>query len=473
MKNNSFCMLYEVVSLTCVLYSFISSCSFLLIGNIVLIEYFTYIFVNYKQNGTLWNFSFLFVSTLLLFNFGQVILLAYFQDTIFNLEYRIVINMFSEQQSFLALKYINAAFVSLSIATLLVAKPFKVNFNQYYDSEYILLKIAKPILWLTFPVKIVIDIITVVMSFTVGFEVASMTLQAVPNFIRSYGSISLVALALMLIATRSKPLVQKRWFYFILLYLAIMMFSGWRSQNVAFLLIVIYLYISTKQTNTRKKWPIYIVYGVFGYFILCFIQVVADMRTMNDRAFSDYLEAFEHAAFDGGYILLDSLREFGNTGYTAMCVVINYLNHYSPTYGMSYIYGWASILPNIGGLPGHLTEMGAFATQLQDKNMVLFEYSNIGGSCIGEFFYNFGLWGGVLFAFIIGCLIGKISITTSICISQKNFLPLIALIPLMYNTLYWIRDSFGHLSRDVVWAIAFCYFILNYITHKQYSKKIQ
>ena len=350
----------------------------------------------------------------------------------------------------------NIAFVSVALGTLLPSANYKQRRHKYNSIDYY--SLSKKIILLTFPIKIAIDIYTVYLSFTVGFVQASYWLQKFPNFIRSYGNISMVGIGLLIVALANKPQQQKKVFVSVLLYLAVLMLSGWRSENVAYLTAFAYLYLSTRPHIKLKN---IVIYAVVGYFVLCFVQVVGDMREASVRSVGGYSNMLSSVLFGGGVVFLDSLRELGNTGYTAECVLVNWLNHYDPSWGKSYVLGLSAIFPNITGLAGQLAESASFATQLQKHNMILAGYYNIGGSVLGEFFFNFGIFGGVIFAFFIGKLIGWFSDNSRKSLISGQYYFLFFAIPVMFATLYWVRDSFGHLIRDVVWGILLCIVIVN------------
>ncbi len=457
-RNNSIAIVQFIFgSIMAIIFSYCSMGDnmYMPIGIAVCIELLLYYISNRKIYKTLFNFSTLFISVLFVFHFGQLLLLSFFQDIIDEFSFRIVLNYYTDQQNCYALRIMNIAFVSIALGTLVLPKT-RIKNDKVITSQSILL-LSKKVIWVTFPIKLLIDLLTVFKSFTIGFEPTSMWLQSLPNFIRSFGNISMIGFGLLIVALADRPQKQKRLFMFVLGYLAMLMLSGWRSENVAYLVVFAYLYLSTRQ---RIKWKNILVYVIAGYFMLCFVQVVADMRESTDRSVAGYSDMLSTMIFGGGMVIFDSMRELGNTGYTAESVLINWLQHFDPSLGKSYFLGLTAILPNITGIAGELTTSAAFAIQLQDYNMVSSDYYNIGGSILGEFFFNFGVVGGVIFAFFIGRIIGWFSVNTRDSIKQRQYFFLIYSIPVMFATLYWVRDSFGHLIRDVVWGILLCIVIM-------------
>lgn len=460
-------ILYIVISVITIFYSYQGGRGnpYLPIAIAVCVELMAYLYANRAVKTTLLNFSTLFILLIFLFHFGQVLLIAFFPDMITLYSFRIVVDYFSDEQACYALRLMNIAFVSISLGTLLPSSTYKQKRNALKNINYHLL--AKKIIIFTFPFKLIIDLLTVYKSFTIGFEQTSQWLQSSPNFIRAFGNISMVGFGILIVTLSVQPQKQKKTFLFVLIYLAVLMLSGWRSENVAYLVIFAYLYLSTRP---KMKWKNIIIYAVAGYFMLCFVQVAADMRTSSDRSVAGYSDMMSTMLFGGGLLFFDAMRELGNTGYTAECVLINWLSNFDPSWGKSYILGLSAIFPNLTGLAGQLTEEATFATQLQDHNLVLTEYYNIGGSILGEFFFNFGVVGGIVFAFLVGKMIGWFSYNAHRSLRSGQYYFLIFAIPVMFALLYWVRDTFGHLIRDVVWAILLSLIILNSMKHKCTSK---
>lgn len=457
-------LLYVVISIIAIIYSYqgIGSNPYVPIAVSVCVEMAVYLYVNKVVKATLFNFSTLFILLIFLFHFGQLLLIAFFSDMITLFSFRIVVDYFSDIQACYALRLMNIAFVSISLGTLLPSSSYRPKFNALQKVNY--MQVAKRILIVTFPFKLIIDLLTVYNSFTMGFEQTSQWLQAVPNFIRAIGNISMVGFGILIVAMSINPQKQKKIFLFVIVYLSMLMLSGWRSENIAYFVTFAYLFLSTRP---RLKWKNILTYAVVGYFMLCFVQVAADMRTSSDRTMDGYTDMMSNMLFGGGLLIFDALRELGNTGYTAECVLVNWLSNFDPSWGKSYILGLFAIFPNLTGLAGKLTEEAAFASQLQEHNMVLTQYYNIGGSVLGEFFFNFGIVGGIVFSFFVGKILGWFSYNADRSLKSGQYVFLIFAVPVMFASLYWVRDTFGHLIRDVVWSILLSLIIINGMNKKR------
>lgn len=158
-------------------------------------------------------------------------------------------------------------------------------------------------------------------------------------------------------------------------------------------------------------------------------------------------------------IILEEMREYGQTGYTAIAVLTNWLTSHSPSYGKSYIYGISAIFPNVGGIMGKLTEESTFGLTIYRTPGILNSlYTNIGGNVLGEFFFNFGKIGGVIASTLLGVFIGKINSKVNKNIDEFNY-NIIYIIPVMFAVLYWIRDYFGSCIRDIIWGVMICWIV--------------
>ncbi|MPN01740.1 hypothetical protein SDC9_148951 [bioreactor metagenome] len=147
-------------------------------------------------------------------------------------------------------------------------------------------------------------------------------------------------------------------------------------------------------------------------------------------------------------------------------VINRWLPRYGPSYGDAFYLGWTAIIPNIPGIftwPGAITNLSCFSLKLQATGVLSSSYTNIGGSLIGELFFNFGFAGGAIFAVAFGVFIGLISGKCTYFLSSDNYHGFIRVIALMFATIYWVRDYFGGEIRVMVWGPLICYLIIHII----------
>ena len=332
--------------------------------------------------------------------------------------------------------------------------------EYFLSQEYDFSKIARDIIALTFPIKLVLDLLTLVVSIVYGGPYARSWLNSFPNVILYIGKISLIGFALLIICNKEKPSRQFRVFAFIEIYILIMMISGIRSENVGYLLVFLFLFLTSRKNKPRLFSVL--IYSFFGILSLFFVVAVGNFRLESDRSITSFLNILSNA-FTSENVLLSLLDNCGDTAYTSLCVICKWFPSHSPSYGSSYYLGWFSVLPNIPPiftLPGDITRQSYFAIKLQESGSLSSSYTNIGGSLIGEQLFNFGLIGGAISSFAIGSLIGIISRKYNVLSKFKHYYGMIFLIPAMFALVYWVRDYFGGGFREAIWGPLFCLLII-------------
>ena len=279
-------------------------------------------------------------------------------------------------------------------------------------------------------------------------------MNSVPYVFVTYGKISLVGFAMLIVSLKNNPKYQKKVFLFIILYILVMMVSGIRSENVGYLLVFIFLFFSSQ--NTRIPIFLVIIYGVLGILLLAFIIAVGKFRGA-EKSFSSFVEIFMNNLTKNN-VILSLFDTCGDTGYTTQEVINKWLPYYGCTHGDSFYIGWISIIPNIPKLftlPGDLTAKTYFALRLQQSGILNKNYTNIGGSLLGELFFNFGLFGGVIASIVVGILIGWVSKKVTKITEGYDYNFMITTIPIMFATIYWVRSYFGAEFRLIIWATVF------------------
>jgi hypothetical protein len=463
--NFLYLCMYMFVSFMCLIVTYNTSTTskkvFFILGVVCVIELVAFIWINAKICGQVLNFASLFVIILFIFNYGQVIMLAFFQD---NVEYVRLGLLFSSSTSFSALRLINFVFVAICQGVLIMEVfPIKAKKEYIIAQTYNVGKwkeVSKIIIYLTFPIKVGIDFTYVSMSITQGFVIAKTWLDSFPNVITAYGNISLIGIAMLVIVLKDNPRKQIRIFTFIILYFGIIMMSGIRSENVAYVCVFVLLFISSreKKINLIKR----IILGIMALFFLAFLIAVAQFRNVSQKGISSFMEVFSTALLEKN-VIFSALEEYGNTAYTAICVIVFWLEKYPLAYGKSYLLGLSAIFPSIFGVAGQVTRESHFALKLQEYGALTSSYKNIGGSVIGELFYNFGIYGGIIAALFLGLFIGYISKNVDFSLKNNRYEKIIYYIPVMFGTIYWIRDYFGGRIRECVWGVLFCFIIIKLI----------
>lgn len=463
-NKNSFIlsMMYLTIVSICSAFAFMSysdeHSKLCQLGIIVLIELLLFIFFNTKINGRAFNYASIFCAVIFVFNFGQLMIYTFFRSIYPHVRF---VNLMDGKAAIHGFQWMSLAFamVCMGILTFGMKLDYSIaNNNQTFVDNEEVVSLSKKVIGITFPVKLVIDVLCLLVSVTSGGTAARLWMNRVPYILVAYGKISLVGFALLLLALNNKPKSQKKVFYFIIFYILLMMVSGIRSENVGYLLVFIFLYFASQKKKIHI--PSLLIYGISGFLLLTFIVTVGDFRSA-DKSLSSLVNIFIDNMTKNN-VIFSLMDTCGDTGYTTQEVINRWLPVYGATHGDSFYVGWISIIPNIPGvftLPGDLTAKTYFALRLQSSGLLNSNYYNIGGSLLGELFFNFGLFGGVFASLLVGLVIGWTSKKTTDYIAINYIGGMIVFVPIMFATIYWVRSYFGGEFRIIVWAPLLIYLI--------------
>lgn len=321
-------------------------------------------------------------------------------------------------------------------------------------------KVVFGILLCTFPFKLFIDVACLYVFVTQGGLAAREWVNTFPNVLLFIGKVSLVGFAILLLLYKNNFKKQTILFLFLEAYILMAMVSGIRSENVGYMCVFALLYFASAKIKIKFRHVLLI--GVTGICLLAVIVTVGQQRIAEDKSLAAYWNVF------WGYLtrqnvifhLLDTL---GDTGYTAQCVLSKWLPEFGPTGGDSYILGSTAIIPNIPPFftwPGRMTEASCFPMRMQAAGTLSANYQNIGGSLLGELFFNFGVVGAILLALPFGIWIGSVSHKCTNYIKSNHYYGMIWIVPVMFAVLYWVRHYFGGQIREMVWGPVICLVVM-------------
>ena len=183
-------------------------------------------------------------------------------------------------------------------------------------------------------------------------------------------------------------------FWGVLLYKAFTMLSGSRQDKVCFLLIWIYIYYLIKNKLNIKKTLVLIIMSFLGFY---FISSIGAGRVNSDIEFGGFLSTINTFSYTIG----SSLSEFGSAFNTLVLAVKYTPFNISYGYGLSFVAAIVSCVPLLVARIPLLADKTIFITQLPGSI-----YHSLGGSFLGELFYNFS-WIGPVFCIFIGSILGK------------------------------------------------------------------
>lgn len=173
---------------------------------------------------------------------------------------------------------------------------------------------------------------------------------------------------------------------------------GNRSQPMAILLALVFIYISISKPKKIKIKPIHIVFGLLILLLLPYIAYIRN-STSNTNEYSNFIF----------YLLNDNpisylLAEFGGTILTLFTVIDIVPKIVSFSNGLTYLGSLTILLPFSTTIFG-----GYFSAHISvGETMNSFFGGGLGGSWIAELYFNFGYF-GILFVPIYSFCIKRIS----------------------------------------------------------------
>lgn len=459
MKNKFLVFIYLIVTLILNIVSVSSGNtddSLITVGYVSMFVLVLYLIFDYKINAR-FSFASLFVIVLFVFHFGQLMLLTFFSNVYSHIRFMLLLDT---KDALFGFRMMTMALSALCLGILFQTSRSRQNSHSLKYSGLNWESIAKNIIYATFPIKLALDLATLAISFIDGGEAARVFVNTFPNVVLFWGKISLLGFTLLLMAYKYKPGKQLWLFVGMMAYIMFMMLSGIRSENVGYLLVILFIYLQSRAQSLKLRTAV--IYGVLGFCALTFVVAAGKFRNYTDKGFDAFMELSGELLTEQN-VLLGLFDTCGDTGYTAIEVLNEWLPRNSPTYGDAYYKGIFAIFPNI--IPsvidfGAITEESACASRLQKSDVLESGYLNIGGSYFGEVFMNFGAYGGVFVCFLWGMFFGFISRNAVFAFNNEDMYSMILYISIMLAAVYWVRSHFGGGIREVVWDSLFGYYIV-------------
>lgn len=244
-------------------------------------------------------------------------------------------------------------------------------------------------------------------------------------------------------------------------YLVLTMLKGGRASQVVFLIALWFVYFKLVSQMTFKKGIIILAIGYIG---IVFLSVVGSIRKVGSEEYSQFSELFRDSL--GMQTLWDSLGEFGGTAIT-LCYSVMFFPKVAPfAHGVPYITSLMSLLPNIGGLLTGFQSKWIYVNQFPKA----YRYA-LGGSYIGELYYNFSFVGGIAAGLVLGVLIGIYSNSIDKAITERKWLKLSVFMIPFATLLIWIRGYFSDSVRQFVWISVFVMIIYYFIKMQRSGRK--
>lgn len=216
-----------------------------------------------------------------------------------------------------------------------------------------------------------------------------------------------IGIFLMLIGSKNHKTRAKVILLLTVAFEAFCMLSGNRSSQILKIIALLFIYYRIVQKLTPKK---IVAYTIIGYFVVIVHYFISIYRNANIADLSLLKSRFIEVAT--GEPLLELLAQLGSNLNVVALTLVSIPTYNNFNFGLTYVVSRCAIYPNTGGLLGNIPNMYAFLNYLDTK-------LPLGGSYIGELYFNFG-WFSILFAIFIGMFVGWASAKIESAIAQKN-----------------------------------------------------
>lgn len=267
------------------------------------------------------------------------------------------------------------------------------------------------------------------------------------KYMSSFTTFTRPAVLLLMLSYYRRPRKARLVLVVFCVYSLITMFSGSRATPMIYIVSIILLYIKLFVKR----------FNIYSFFLLTAIIVVAFyilpvITVLRQGAFDigDVVAAPSDIENDGGRMTAVA-SEFGGT-LVSLIYAVQFTSSFN--YGLTYLFGFITISPKI---PQSLLPL--MSTQLTFTNSfpANFQYT-LGGSCLGEAYFNFG-WFAPIFCIFIGFLVAKLD-KDLVVIKKENLIRSIILITAMPYIFLWVRGFFCSMIFAVFWvSIIYRYFM--------------
>jgi oligosaccharide repeat unit polymerase len=355
--------------------------------------------------------------------------------------------------------------VSFVVIGILISEPDKIKNKTIKSFENNLSEcreIGKIILIFTFPLEVVLDLYRIYLAMTQGY----LSTYSMVN-IKGYGIILcianfyLIGVCLLIVGNLNKKINSICIAIFFIAYAMLTMLSGGRSQGI--LAIIIILFILGNYVIKIKKSYVLITF-IAAYLLFAVMNAITSIRMGSVISIQNIFSEFMHQ-LKYNKVILRVLEEFGNSIYTPSITVSKMGNELPYAFGSTYIKALISILPILG------SDMQRILTEASYSNAL--NINSIGGSYIGELYYNFGFYSFPLAVFI-GIFVNKVCYNFRKITISKNYVMLAYMIPVLSGLIWWARDYFTSFVRTTIWAGILIYLLkLNYRSQHRTITKIR
>lgn len=216
----------------------------------------------------------------------------------------------------------------------------------------------------------------------------------------------------------------------------ITMLSGGRIYAISLIVAMIYVYVVRVEKPTKKQ---VVVAFILLYFLCSIINVVSSMRVGGTMSFETLSQALVDS-FGKDNPIISTLIEMGSTFMTLGLSIDNFPSYNSYGYGKTYISSVLSVIP-------------MYENYIADINDLIFIYgfrshSALGGSWLGEAYYNFS-WLGCVVCLFIGKFVAKFENVINIDEKNNQYFGSAFIVTFIFYIILYMRDYFYRFTTTI------------------------
>lgn len=220
-----------------------------------------------------------------------------------------------------------------------------------------------------------------------------------------------------------------------IIYLFVTMLTGGRMSALMNIVVLIYCYFNIVD---KLKIGRFIIWGIIAIVLVQYIVNIGLSRTDGFGVSVDLGMSLKT-------LLGKVLAEFGGTSYTVALAMDHVPGDIPYAYCSTYFLSFMYILPNFGWSSWEIINKTVFTSDLRP-----FTNSGIGGSYIGEAYYNAGYFGLILI-FVFGIILSRFERRMDGYIEERRWLKLIAYMGTLPYVFIMTRSFFKDIVRPFVW----------------------
>lgn len=401
------------------------------------------VYVLYCHFGTFFKITLFFILMFCLYMTGQLIL-----NTFGLLNESILSNKFHNSN------IINAVIdVQIYLIFFLFGLCFAKKRNSYtkiYQYDKHALRIGYLLLLFAFPCEVLVSAMKITLASTYGYAALyqDVAYEAIPSSLKILSYFFMPATFYLILASPTKSKHEKFAIGLIFFHCISYMLMGYRAATIIPILLLLYA-LRIKYEGTMFRLSNKVKYILITLSVVLVLFVFPFMGA-NRNNVKDTRTEISITALFANNVIFDTIYEMGKSLQTVVYTRELVPEEYPYRYGYSYIMNFTTIIPNIFW-EKHPAEvygsLGRWLTKIVDYDFWEFGGA-LGYSCVAEAYINFGYWGIMIIAFLLGYFLLSIE---NIVDSFNSPVVYASFVIIAINLMAYPRGEFGEIVRCVFW----------------------